>query len=126
MSNADKFFNRTFSFVENCKDAGYDLIFVDLPEKSQKVFTWILNNPDKAIAFIGIGISFLRATQSLVVSQRVHSERLRQDYRYYDSSNQVHWDLCRRLTNRDKSEILRRRKNGEDIYDILHSMNAIR
>lgn len=126
MSNADKLFNRAFGFVENCKDAGYDLIFADIPEKSQKALTWVLNNPDKAIAFIGIGISFLRATQSLVVSQRVRSERLRQDYRYYDSSNQVHWDLCRKLTNHDKSEILRRRKNGEDVYDILHSMNVIR
>ena len=126
MSNSNKLLDSVFCFVENCKDAGYDLIFVDIPEKSQKVFTWALNNPDKAIAIFGFGISFLRAIQSLAVSQRVYSERLRQDYRYYDSSNQVHWDLCRKLSNHDKSEILRRRKNGEDVYDILYSMNAIR
>ena len=126
MSNVDKILTGLFGFIENCKDTGYDLIFADIPEKSRKALTWVLNNPDMAITIFGLGISFLRATQSLVVSQRVYSERLRQDYRYYDSSNQVQWDLCRKLSNHDKSEILRRRKNGEDIYDILYSMNAIR
>ncbi len=115
-----------FGIIENAKDAGADLIYTDIPEKTSRVFRWIATNPEKALAIAGLVVSFLRASQSLIVTQRVRSEQLRQDYRYYDPNNHIHWDLCRKLNNHDKEEILRRCKNGESVYDILRSINAIR
>lgn len=118
--------DRLYGFIENCKDAGFDFFFNDIPNKIGKIASWIGRNPEKAAAYAGIAISILRASQSIVVSQRVRNEQLRQDYRYYDPSNHIHWDLCRKLSNYDKTEILRRRKNGEDVYDILKDLRAVR
>lgn len=118
--------NNLYGIIENLKDATIDLIKFDIPQKTSRLIAWAVTNPEKAIAIGGLVVSFLHASQSLVVSQRVRSENLRRDYTYYDPKTHTRWDLCRRLNNYEKQEILKRRRDGEDAYDILKSMNAIR
>lgn len=87
---------------------------------------WVAENPEMTIAIIGGAAALIKSTQSLVVNQRIHAERRRIDHTYYDPSTGMHWELKRKATNADRAEILRRKKNGSDIYTILREMNLIR
>lgn len=87
---------------------------------------WAINNPEKVVAGIGLGIGVLQASRSLVVSHRVKMERKRIDHTYYDPSTGFHWDLRRAATNKDRAEILARKKAGEDIVQILLDKKLIK
>lgn len=81
-----------------------------------------LDTANKIILGVAVTSLLVRASQSLIVSHRLFKENERQDRTYYDPSSHMRWDLRRKPTNYEKSEILRRRNTGEDIYDILRSL----
>lgn len=95
-------------------------------EKVRDTVHWVANNPEMTVAMVGGAAALIKSTQSLVVNHRVRSERKRIDHTYYDPSTGMHWELKRKATNADRAEILRRKKNGSDIYTILREMNLIR
>ena len=51
-------------------------------------------------------------------------ERKRIDHTYYDPSTRLHWELKRKLTNKEREELDRRRRSGEAVGDILRSMRV--
>lgn len=85
-----------------------------------------VDHPEVVIAFIGATAALARSCQSITVNRRVKMERKRIDHQYYDPSTGMHWDLCRKATNQDRAEILRRKANGEDMYDILRQLRLIK
>ncbi len=104
--------------VENLSEAAVDT--------ASRGAQWAINNPEKVVAGIGLGIGVLQASRSLVVSHRVKMERKRIDHTYYDPSTGFHWDLRRAATNKDRAEILARKKAGEDIVQILLDKKLIK
>jgi len=114
-----------YAFTENSKDALID-VAGDISAKVIKAANWILNNPELVIGGLTSLTMLLRASRSLVVSQRVYSERNRINHTYYDPHTGHHWDLRRKLSNNDRIEISKRSKDGEDMYDILRSMGVLR
>lgn len=53
-------------------------------------------------------------------------ERDRIDTTYYDPTTGAHWRLKRPLSNRERMELMRRRREGEFTEDILDDMNVLR
>lgn len=53
-------------------------------------------------------------------------ERDRIDTTYYDPTTGAHWRLKRSLSNRERMELMRRRRDGEFTEDILDDMNVLR
>lgn len=85
-------------------------------------------NRNKEILIVAapVVIAGIKSGQSLMVNRRIKGERKRIDHTYYDPSTGMHWELKRKATNADRAEILRRKKAGQDVYDILRQMNLIR
>lgn len=69
---------------------------------------------------IGGARSLYKALKPTVYEQ----ERKRIDHTYYDPSTGLHWELKRKLTNNERAELDRRRRNGEAVIDILKSMKV--
>lgn len=105
-------------------DNGVD-IYHEAGDKARKAGQWAIENPQATVSIISSIALFLRASQSLIVSHRLHSEHRRADYTYYDRRSGHRWQLRRKLTNHDRAVIDRRRKQGDDMYDILNDLGVI-
>jgi hypothetical protein len=51
-------------------------------------------------------------------------ERKRIDHTYYDPSSGAHYQLKRKLTNKERQELVDRKRNGEKVLDILKEMKV--
>ena len=91
-----------------------------------KAIDFGVENKELCIAMIPVVVGALQMGRSHVVSHRAKTERRRIEHTYYDPSSGMHWELKRKATNADRAEILRRKAQGEDIYNILRQMNLIR
>ena len=129
--NFENFIERIFSMSENVRNK-FDKVretSIDIlstaQDKACKAGKWIADNPQASVSIITSIALLLRASQSLVVSHRINSERNRINHTYYDRSSGHHWQLRRKLTNRDRAIIDRRKKNGDDTFDILYDLGVI-
>lgn len=95
-------------------------------EHATKACNWVLNNPEKILAGIAVGVAVANATKSLVVSHRNSRERARIDRTYYDPSTGMHWELRRKATNADRIAIMNGKANGQSIVDILVERRLIK
>lgn len=114
--------NRTS--IDNIINNGID-IYNNATEKIHKAGKWALSNPQTFISILSSIAILLRASQSIVVSHRLRSENRRADYTYYDRRSGHRWELRRKLTNRDRAVIDRRKSSGDDMYDILSDLGVI-
>jgi len=94
-------------------------------EKGGMLIDWVVDNPAEAIGLVTLGVSGLKASQSLVVSHRNNKERKRIEQTYYDPSTGFHWNLRRKANNNDRLEISRRKKMGQETGDILRDLRLI-
>ena len=93
---------------------------------ASKVGYFVKENKEMVAMSIPLAIAAVKAGQSLVVNRRVKGERARIDHTYYDPTTGFHWELRKKPTNADRAEILRRRKAGQDTYDILKQLGLIK
>ena len=110
--------------IQSIFDKGIDIIS-NTGEKAKKALDWMNENPQATLSIVGSIALLLRASQSLVVSQRVYSERNRSDRTFYDRHTGYRWQLRRKMNNNDLAIINRRRKDGDDMYDILYDLRLI-
>ena len=93
---------------------------------ASKVGYFVKENKEMVAMSIPLAIAAVKAGQSLVVNRRIKGERSRIDHTYYDPATGFHWELRKKPTNADRAEILRRRKAGQETYDILRQMGLIK
>lgn len=110
--------------TQNAIDAGID-IWDDTKIRLKRLGEWVIDNPQATVSIVSTIAMLLRVGQSLIVSKRVYSQQRRSDYTYYDRSSGHHWTLRRKLTNRDRAVIDRRKHNGDDMFDILSDLGVI-
>lgn len=91
-----------------------------------KVGYFVKENRELVAIGVPVVIAGIKSGQSLIVNRRMKTERDRIDHTYYDPSTGFHWELRKKPTNADRAEILRRRKAGQDTYDILRQMGLIK
>lgn len=88
---------------------------------------WAKEYPELALSIVvPVAVAGIKSTQSLIVNNRIKSERNRIDHTYYDPSSGMHWELKRKASNNDRAEILRRKAQGDDVYTILRNMNLLK
>lgn len=102
----------------------------EVKDKGSKVWEWSVEHPQEAIT-LAVGIvtvttGLLNATKSLVVTRRMKIENDRQDMRFWDPHTRMHFDLKRKLTNKDRSRILDMQQSGMRIDEILRVLNLIK
>ena len=91
-----------------------------------KAGDWAIRNKEMLVISAPVVIAVVKTGQSVLVNHRVKSERKRIDHTYYDPSSGFHWELKRKPTNAERAEILRRKKSGEDLFDILMKMRLLK
>lgn len=94
-------------------------------DKGGALVDWVIEHPTETVGIVSLGVSGLKASQSLVVSHRTNKERDRIDRTYYDPSTGFHWSLRRKPTNQDRIEISKRKCAGEDVGKILTDLRLI-
>lgn len=67
-------------------------------------------------------VKFIRTVRGSAADR--HEDRMGKCY--YDPSSGFHWDLRRKLTNEERIEISRRKREGEFTEDILKSMRVLK
>ena len=90
---------------------------------------WIRDNREIAVMYASAAVAGIGAVCQLVKTftpsaQEKHDKRV--DRQYYDPSTGVHWDLKRKATNRDRVELVQRKRNGENTEDILKDLKLIK
>ena len=93
---------------------------------ASKAGRFVSENKEMVAMGIPLAIATVKAGQSLVVSRRVNKDYHRKDHRLYDPSMGFSWELRRKLTNADRAEIRKRRKAGQDYYEILEELRLLK
>jgi len=73
-----------------------------------------------AITIVGMTGRLYKTLKPTVYEQ----ERKRIDHTYYDPSSGAHYQLKRKLTNKERQELVDRKRNGEKVLDILKEMRV--
>ena len=94
--------------------------------KAVQIGEFVKENKELVIMCVPAVAAMVKTGQSLIVSRRAKVERSRIDHTYYDPSTGFHWELRRKPTNADRAEILKRKAEGVDTYDILKQMRLIK
>jgi len=98
-------------------------------EKYTQAKDWVTGHGkeivDYSVAAVGLGTAVIGLIKSAKPSAtEQHYKRV--DKTYYDPSTGIHWELRRRATNKDRKEIVRRKRNGENVEDILEELGLIK
>lgn len=83
-------------------------------------------NREELVILVPLGLAAATGIKNLRSSTTRESERQRIDTTYYDPSTGAHWQLKRQLSNRERSELMARRRNGEYTEDILWDMGVLK
>lgn len=98
-------------------------------EKMNQAINWVGAHGSEVLTY-GTGAIAMISAVNRVVRWVKPSAIDRHDKKvartYYDPSTGMHWDLRRKATNADRSEIVRRKRNGEYAEDILKDLKLIR
>lgn len=96
-------------------------------EKIDKIVNWCTENAGIALTGFCAGLGLL--STGIKVGGRMykaHVESRNKDYRVYDPTIGHHYELRRKLKNKDWLEIDRRKCAGERLGDILDSLHALK
>lgn len=83
-------------------------------------------NKEELVVLVPLGLAAATGIKNLRSSTTRDSERQRIDTTYYDPCTGAHWQLKRQLSNRERSELMARRRNGEYTEDILWDMGVLK
>lgn len=105
------------------------------PTKADKVKSWIgdkaragkkfVKEHGKETVLTGIAVATTVTSVYKTFKPSVYErERKRIDHTYYDPSSGAHYQLKRKLTNKERQELVDRKRAGEKVLDILKDMKV--
>jgi hypothetical protein len=92
---------------------------------ASNVWTWVKDNKEDLAFIVPITLASATGLKKLKGSPR-DDNRYRIDHTYYDPVTGAHWQLRKPLNNRERSELMARRRNGEYTEDILYDMGRLK
>lgn len=100
-----------------------------LKNKAGEAVRWVADHGETILKVTPILLAIATGTVKFIKAVRGsaadrHEDRMRKCY--YDPSSGFHWDLKRNLTNEERIEISRRKREGEFTEDILTSMRVLK
>lgn len=98
-------------------------------EKASEAINWTKNNWQAVLAGAAVAIPLATSAVKLVKSLKGsaadrHEDRMKNCY--YDPSTGLHWDLKRMLSNSERIELMKRKRDGEYTEDILMDMKLLK
>ena len=102
---------------------------VKISEKASEAINWTKDNWQAVLAGAAVAIPLATSAVKLVRSLKgsaadKHEERMKNCY--YDPSTGLHWDLKRMLSNSERIELMKRKRDGEYTEDILMDMKLLK
>lgn len=96
-------------------------------EKVNNVKEWIVDNKEIVVAGLSTiaGIA-VKTASSASKNRRLKKEQELKDCYCYDRSLGHYWQLNRKLTNNEWTEIDHRKRNGERLSDILNELRVLK
>lgn len=98
-------------------------------EKASEAINWTKDNWQAVLAGAAVAIPLATSAVKLVKSLKGsasdrHEDRMKNCY--YDPSTGLHWDLKRMLSNSERIELMKRKRDGEYTEDILMDMKLLK
>lgn len=91
-------------------------------EKAIAARDWCVENKEVIALVISGGAMLANTANKISKTRRTEEKRVE----YYDPHTGAHWQLKRRLNNDERSELMRRQRNGEYTEDILEDMRVLK
>lgn len=98
----------------------------DVKDFMSSAWKFCKENKEELVVLVPLGLAAATGIKNLKSSTTRDSERHRIDHTYYDPCTGAHWQLKRQLSNRERSELMTRRRNGEFTEDILWDMGVLK
>lgn len=111
-------------YVESIEPTKIDKVKMFMSKRWQETKKFAIEHKEEIIVSIPVVIGVTRSLYKTFRPTVYEQERKRIDHTYYDPSTGIHWELKRKLTNHERAELDRRRRNGEPVIDILKSMKV--
>ena len=98
-------------------------------EKTSEAINWTKDNWQAVLAGAAVAIPLATSAVKLAKSLKGsaadrHEDRMKNCY--YDPSTGLHWDLKRMLSNSERIELMKRKRDGEYTEDILMDMKLLK
>lgn len=98
-------------------------------DKLRKTSNWMRENIEmvKVMAPVGIAVvgGVVKIVYKLAKDDRAHREKDLKELYCYDRKLGHYWKLARALSSKDWMKINERKKNGENLGDILYDMDVL-
>lgn len=115
----DKFATFKANFGPKCKE-----VWGVAKKGIHEAMTFVRENKEE-LTFVGGVIVGGAALVKKIKPSAKEEDRYRTMHTYYDPTTGCHWRLRRELSNYERMELMRRRRNGEHSEDILSSMRVL-
>lgn len=120
--------NDTRSFREKVRDKLSEAK-TKLKNKAGEAGRWIMDHAETILKLTPVVLAIATGTVKFIRTVRGSAADRHEDRMgkcYYDPSSGFHWELKRKLTNDERVEISRRKRDGEFTEDILKSMRVLK
>lgn len=112
------------AYVESIEPTKADKVKSFVDEKWRATKKFACEHGKEIIVALPVIIGGVTGIYKTFKPTNYEQERKRIDHTYYDPSTGLHWELKRKLTNNERAELDRRRRDGEAVIDILKSMKV--
>ena len=92
----------------------------------EKTLDFVQENEEAILVTVPIVMTLGTLVHNANVDYKMAQDRKRTTYTIWDPRHMHAWDLRRQLTNRERRELDRRVKNGENMADVLEDMRVLR
>lgn len=87
---------------------------------------FVKENREDLVVLVPLGVAAVTGLKKAAQKTTTDSERWRIDHTYYDPHTGRHWELRRKMSNRERMELEERQAAGELTGHILESMRILK
>lgn len=87
---------------------------------------FVKENREDLVVLVPLGVAAVTGLKKAAQKTTTDSERWRIDHTYYDPHTGRHWELRRKMSNRERMELEERQAAGELTGRILESMGILK
>ena len=114
------------AYVESLEPTKADKIKAKLRNAKIKTIDFVKRNKREIIVMTPVALGVGKAVVKAVKPTQYEKERKRIDETYYDPKTGAHWELKRKLSNKELERLMARRSGGEDSGTILRDMGLLK
>lgn len=120
---------KTEDYINSLNPTFGEKVKTKVKNAGSKVVELCRDHGTEVVSVITVSTVAVKGARSIINSFRptkYEKERKRIDHTFYDPSRGTHYDLKRKMTNKENLELSERKANGEDVGKILKSMKLLK